>query len=175
MWLGGITAGAIADAMRTGEDLVNETISGTTVTSADGNDVDLGGSAVTGGQQFGSATDNEIMARIDETAMKFGLRVANVSLLHPWETAADITLIVPDDLTPTWTLDELRATITGTPTDLEGVYLRLESSDGAALLESGAAYRIGGGGLWFADGQDDRFGAVHGGRAVISDNGDAAQ
>lgn len=167
VWLGGLAEGAIADSMRTDGERINNSLSGGTVTSSDGEEIDLGGSAVVGGQRFGSPADDRITARIDAAAEKFNLRVKRVVLLHPVETAAEVTLVAPDDLKPTWTLDELRSAITGDPTDLEGLYLRLETGSGTPLLESGAAYRIGGGGLWFAEGQDARFGAVHGGRATI--------
>jgi len=46
---------------------------------------------------------------------------------------------------------------------VEGLLIELDDSHGQPLLQSGVAYRTGEGGLWFAPGQDARFGAVHGG------------
>jgi hypothetical protein len=69
----------------------------------------------------------------------------------------------PEGATIDWTIDELRTDLVGESPDVEGVFIELGDSHGQPLLQSGVAYRTGEGGLWFAPGQDARFGAVHGG------------
>jgi hypothetical protein len=73
-----------------------------------------------------------------------------------------VTFVVPDGATIDWTIDELRDAVAGRPTEVEGVLIELDDPGGQPLLQSGASYRDGLGGLWFAPGQDDRFGAQHG-------------
>src|SRR6266568_3577748 len=63
-------------------------------------------------------------------------------------------------------LDQLRTALVGASPDVEGVLIELDNSAGQPLLLAGVAYRTGEGGLWFAPGQDVRFGAVHGDRLV---------
>jgi hypothetical protein len=53
--------------------------------------------------------------------------------------------------------------LVGKSPDVEGILIELYDPDGQPLLQSGVAYRTGSGGLWFAPGQDERFGAIHGG------------
>lgn len=55
------------------------------------------------------------------------------------------------------------AALVGATPDVEGVLIQLDNPAGKPLLISGVAYRTGEGGLWFAPGQDERFGALHGG------------
>jgi hypothetical protein len=123
----------------------------------------LGVGAVSLGQDVGSADDSALTARVTDVAQSHGLRIAVLRVLHPLESALSVTFVVPDGATIDWTLDALRTSLAGTPPDLEGLFIELRDSDGRPLLQSGVAYRIGEGGLWFAPGQDSRFGAVHGG------------
>ena len=73
--------------------------------------------------------------------------------------------MLPGEVPVDWTIDDLRTAITGTPFAYEGVMITILDVTGRPLLVSGVAYRTGLGGLWFAEGQDSRFGALHGGNS----------
>jgi hypothetical protein len=115
------------------------------------------------GQLFGPPSDSTLAARIADVAWSHGLIVADLQILHPLESAVDVTFVVPDGATIDWTIDELRTALVGKSPDVEGVLIELDDSRGQPLLQSGAAYRTGEGGIWFAPGQDGRFGVTHGG------------
>ena len=85
-----------------------------------------------------------------------------MQILHPLESALSVSLTVRDDAKPGWTIAELSSALLGSVPDVEGCYIEIESSGGKPLLQTTAAYRVGTGDLWFAPGQDERFGAVHG-------------
>lgn len=76
--------------------------------------------------------------------------------------AVSVVATVPDDATVTWTIDDLRAAITGAPIAYEGVLITLLDEDQGPLVVSGVSYRKGIGGVWFTSGGDDRFGVLHG-------------
>lgn len=124
--------------------------------------VDLGAGAARFGQSFASPSDATLTKQIRDGAAKFGLTIKDLAILHPLETAAAVTLVVPDGAVP-WTLDDLRMGLFGTTPDVEGSLIQLVDSSGTPLLTASAAYRTAEGGVWFADGQDARFGAIHGG------------
>ncbi len=123
----------------------------------------LGVGAVRLGQVFGSPSDSALAAHVADVARRHGLEVGDLQVLRPLESALRVTFVVQTDATIDWTVDELRTALVGQPPDVEGILMELDDSDGQTLLQSGVAYRTGEGGLWFAPGQDERFGAVHGG------------
>jgi hypothetical protein len=123
----------------------------------------LGVGAVRLGQVFGSPSDSELIAHVAEVAERHGLTVVDLQILHPLESALSVKFVVPDGARINWTIDELRTDLVGASPDVEGVLIELGDSQGQPLMQSGVAYRTGEGGLWFAPGQDVRFGAVHGG------------
>jgi hypothetical protein len=123
----------------------------------------LGVGAVRFGQAFVSPSDADLTKQIHEGAAKFGLEVKDVTILHPLESAVDVTLVVPAAGSVDWSIDQLRAALIGVSPVVEGALITLVDPDGTPLLKAGAAYRTGEGGLWFAPGEDGRFGALHGG------------
>ncbi|HUW78347.1 MAG TPA: hypothetical protein VMV52_06315 [Candidatus Nanopelagicaceae bacterium] len=114
------------------------------------------------GQQFNSPSDDVLRSRIHDAAVKFGLKVRKLIILHPQDSAIWVSFTVPDNTKALWTIDQLRAAVEGSPRTVEGSLIQLYSPAGELLLSSGVTYRTGLGGLSFAPGQDERFGAVHG-------------
>src|SRR5262249_6032366 len=119
--------------------------------------------AVALGQVFGSPSDAVLTSQVNTVAQQFGLKVASLTILHPLESALEVTFVVPDAATIDWTIGQLGDALVGHSPDVEGLLIELDNSAGQPLLRTGAAYRTGEGGLWFASGEGDRFGAVHGG------------
>lgn len=170
LWLGSLVEGAVADLMRTDEATTSELVSGGVVTgrALDGaaEQEPLGAGSIVGGQVFDSPDDESVRQHVAEVGRRFGLHVTSLSLLHPLDTAIEVTFVVPDDATIDWRMDELRDALDQSPhTTLEGSFIRLVSPSGDDVLVAGAAYRMGAGFLKFAPGQDERFGALHGGLA----------
>jgi hypothetical protein len=165
VWLADLALGAVAERMRSDQIVVSDIISsatavgpgrgGETVTT------DLGIGAVRPGQVFGSPSDATLTARVADVAKRFELTVADLEVLHPLESALSVTFVVPDGAKIEWTIDELGTALEGQPPNVEGSLIELDDSRGQPLLRTCAAYRTGDGGLWFAPGQDERFGAVY--------------
>lgn len=170
-WTASLVQGAMADLMWGKQRATNSVIGGSRVfvrtPSGEIEELDGGGGAVATGQVFAAQSDgrndDQIAASVGDVIKTFGLQLKSVEVLRPMGPAISVVATLPDDASVDWTIDELRAAITGTPTDYEGVLLTILDPTGSRLLVSGVAYRTGLGGLWFADGQDDRFGAIHGG------------
>ncbi|BBH15780.1 hypothetical protein Back2_00670 [Nocardioides baekrokdamisoli] len=166
-WLGAIAEGAVSDRQHTNQASLLQVIGGGQVVEPNANGTgtttySLGAANVAAGQVLPSPSDSALTTRASDVAAKFGLTVQSVTLTHPLGTALDVTFTVPDGLSPTWTMDDLRTALAGAPIQLDGVLITLVSPTGTPLLVSGATYRAGFGGLWFATGQDVRFGAGHG-------------
>lgn len=165
-WLGALAQGAVADLMRSGASTTQAVIGGGQVVGLDnsGHQVStvLGSGYVVGGQQFASPNDDVLRAHIYDVALKFGLVVRTLTIVHPLDSAISVSFTVPDTPPVSWTTDTLRAAIEGSPKTLEGVFIQLYSPSGKWLLSGGVAYRSGLGDLSFAPGQDGRFGAAHG-------------
>jgi hypothetical protein len=167
VWLADLAVGAVAERSHTDQAVVSDLISSATaVGPGKGGDTvttSLGVGAVRLGQVFGSPSDSALTASVADVAKRHGLTVANLQILHPLESALSVKLAVPDGATVDWTIDQLQTDLVGTSPVVEGLLIELDDSHGQPLLQSGVAYRTGEGGLWFAPGQDARFGAVHGG------------
>jgi hypothetical protein len=167
VWLADLAVGAVAERSHSDQAVANDVIaSATAVGPGKGGDsvtTYLGVGAVRLGQVFGSPSDSTLTAHVAEVAKSHGLAVADLQILHPLESALRVTFVVPDGARIDWTLDQLRTELVGESPDVEGVFVELDDSQGQPLLQSGVAYRTGEGGLWFGQGQDARFGAVHGG------------
>lgn len=165
-WLGALAQGALADLMRRDEPTTQAVIGGGEVVGLDnsGQPVSrvLGTGFIAGGQQFASPSDDLLRSRIQDVASTFGLQVRKLAILHPLDSAISVSFTVPDNATVSWTMDQLRAEVEGTPRAVEGSLIELYSASGDLLLSSGGAYRTGLGVLSFAPGQDVRFGAMHG-------------
>lgn len=166
-WLAGLAVGALGERMHTNQAVINDEIASATAVGPRRNGAqvtsNLGLGAVSLGQVFDSPSDAILRSRVNAVARKFGLKVSNLSILHPLESALRVTFVVPGSATVHWTIDQLRAALVGAPPDVEGILIELDNAAGQPLLRSGVAYRTGEGGLWFAPGQDVRFGALHGG------------
>ncbi len=167
VWLADLAVGAVAERSHTDQAVASDVVSSATaVGPGKGGDTvttSLGIGAVRLGQEFGSPSDSKLTAHVADVAKRHGLTVADLQILHPLESALSVTFVVPDGAKINWTIDALRTELVGDSPDVEGVYIELDDAHGQPLLQSGAAYRTGEGGLWFAPGQDARFGAVHGG------------
>lgn len=165
-WLGALAQGAVADLMRSDAPTTQSVIGGGEVVGLNnsGHQVSnvLGSGYVAGGQQFASPRDDVLRAHVYAIASKFGLEVRTLTIVHPLDSAISVSFTVPDNTKVSWTIDELRTALEGSPKTLEGSFIQLYSTSGEWLLSAGVAYRIGLGGLSFAPGQDGRFGAVHG-------------
>ena len=167
VWLADLAVGAVAERSHSDQAVANDLISSATAVGPGkgGEPVTtyLGVGAVRLGQVFGSPSDSALTAHVADVAKTHGLTVAELQILHPLESALSVKFVVPDGATIDWTIDQLRTDLVGGSPDVEGVFIELDDSHGQPLLQSGVAYRTGEGGLWFAPGQDARFGAVHGG------------
>jgi hypothetical protein len=167
VWLADLAVGAVAERSHSDQAVANDLVSSAIAVGPGkgGNQVIsyLGIGAVRLGQVFGPPGDSALTAHVADVAERHGLTVADLQILHPLESALSVTFVVPDDAKIDWTIDALRTDLVGDSPDVEGVYIELDDARGQPLLQSGAAYRTGEGGLWFAPGQDARFGAVHGG------------
>jgi hypothetical protein len=165
-WYAELAVGAAAQLSATTQTSLDQLIASATAVgpNADGvtTSTDLGVGGVALEQAFDSPSDDVLRSRVDDVAREFGLEVDSVQVLHPLESALSVTLVVPDDLEIDWTIDQLRTALVGATPDVEGVLVQLTAEDGTPLLQAGAAYRTGTGSLWFAPGQDARFGALHG-------------
>jgi hypothetical protein len=122
----------------------------------------LGIGGVRFGQLFKSPDDATLLASATKVAEQYGLKLESANVLHPLESALDATFSVPDGASVDWSIDQLRDALVGSTPNVEGVLITLVAPDGAKLLQAGTSYRTGNGGLWFAPGQDSRFGAQHG-------------
>ena len=167
VWLADLAVGAVAERLHTDQAVASDVVSSATaVGPGKGGDTvttNLGIGAVRLGEVFGSPSDSTLTAHVADVAKRHGLTVADLQILHPLESALSVTFVVPNGAEVDWTIDALRTDLVGDPPDVEGVAIELDDAHGQPLLQSGAAYRTGEGGLWFAPGQDARFGAVHGG------------
>ena len=167
VWLADLAVGAVAERSHSDPAVANDVVSSATaVGPGKGGDTvttTLGVGAVRLGQVFGSPSDSALIAYVADVAERHGLTIADLQILHPLESALSVKFVVPDGATIDWTIDGLRTEPVGESPDVEGVFIELDDSHGQPLLQSGVAYRTGEGGLWFAPGQDARFGAVHGG------------
>ena len=167
VWLADLAVGAVAERSHSDQAVANDLVSSATAVGPNkGGDTvttNLSVGAVRLGQVFGSPSDSELIAHVADVAERHGLTVADLQILHPLESALSVKFVVPDGATIDWTIDELRTDLVGKSPDVEGVFIELGDSHGQPLLQAGVAYRTGEGGLWFAPGQDARFGAVHGG------------
>jgi hypothetical protein len=166
VWLVGLVRGAVADRMRDDEEITADVIGGGQVEDTDRSGapviVPLGTGSILGGQLFHSPSDEDLKVRAQAAATRFGLELLSVEVMHPLESAISVRFGLPEDAALTWTIDDLRAAVAGSPLSVEGVFIEIVSPSGKSLLRTGAAYRTGEGGLSFAPGQDERFGAVHG-------------
>jgi hypothetical protein len=167
VWVADLAVGALGERTRTNQSVINEEIASATAVGPGSNGTrvtsTLGLGAVRLGQVFGWPSDAVLKSHVKTVARQFGLMVSSLSILHPLESALRVTFVVPTSAKIKWTIDELRAALVGATPDVEGVLIQLDNPAGKPLLISGVAYRTGEGGLWFAPGQDERFGALHGG------------
>lgn len=167
VWLADLAVGAVCELVHSDQAVASDLVSNATATGpgANGDTVttSLGVGAVELGEVFNSPSEATLETHVADVASNYGLTVSNLRILHPLESALSVTFTVPSNAKVDWTIDQLRTAVVGSSPDVEGVFIELVDSNGQTLLESGASYRTGEGGLWFAPGQDERFGALHGG------------
>lgn len=165
-WYAELAVGVAAQLSATTQTSLDQVIASATAIGPDADGVarstDLGVGAVALNQVFNSPSDDVLTSRVDEVAQQFGLKVDSAQVLHPLESALSATFVVPHHAKINWTADQLTTALVGATPDVEGVLWQLDDVDGTPLIQASAAYRTGAGSLWFAPGQDTRFGAVHG-------------
>jgi hypothetical protein len=164
-WLTRLVQGAVDDLMRTDEPVTSDVLDGGQVSYADESGERVlrytGHGSVLGGQVFHSPSDEMLRQQVNDVAAAFGLTVESIQTLHPLETALAVTMDVPAGPVD-WTITDLEDAIEGSVPQVEGLYLELDSTSGEPLIQKSFAYRVPGGSMWFAPGQDDRFGVTHG-------------
>lgn len=166
-WLGSLAQGAVSDDMATNQTSGSSVIGGAEVAlpgpaGSPATLIPLGVGNVAVGQSFAAPSDADLLGRVASVAAQFGLTVNSASIVKPLGSALEVRLTIPASATPRWTIEDLRAALVGRPVQLDGALITLQSPAGEPLLVSGVSYRSGDGYLWFASGQDGRFGAVHG-------------
>lgn len=167
IWYANLAYGALVETGREGgEKSLFDAVSSATVIGPDAQGemtaADMGISAVALGQQFNSPTDEALTTSVREVARQFDLSVAETRILHPLESALHLRLEVSDAATVDWSIADLTSALIGERPRLEGLLIDLVSESGSVLLTAGTAYRTGLDALSFAEGEDERFGAVHG-------------
>lgn len=172
MWNAAIIQGATAELMRSDEATLADVLGDATITLTlpNAQQVQLDPASmgsIAGGQQFGTAghqpSDKELTADAEAVLARFDLTASRIEIRHPLGAALVIRASIADDAPVDWTIDGLRSALEGSDHNYEGLLINLTAPDGSPRLVTGVAYRTGLGGLWFADGQDARFGALHGG------------
>jgi len=164
VWLGELVDAAVAELMRTDQTTLGQVLGGEIVDRTPKGHVlatPLGSGYSRVGLRFHSPTDADLRERVDAVAKKYGLDATSVQVLHPLDSALAVTFSVPDG-NVSWNIDQLNDDLSGSPSDLEGLFVQLDSPSGQPLLRVGSAKRFKGGGVWFAPGQDERFGVAHG-------------
>jgi hypothetical protein len=162
VWLGELVLGAVGELIRTDQKNLAAVVAGRIVDRSPNGHVhtiQLDGDGRVG-QHFDSPSDDELRQRAATIADRYGLGVRSFEILHPLDSALAVTLTVPPGDVP-WTIDGLSQQLEGSPTDVEGVYVELDSPTGRPLVSSEYHARLKGGGGWFAAGQADRFGFVN--------------
>jgi hypothetical protein len=164
VWLGQLIEGAVGELVRTdqktlaevlGAEVVTPTRNGHLVTTPLG----MGYSPL--GHRFNSPSDADLRQRAADVADRYGLTVNSVEVLHPLDSALAVTFTVPRGAV-SWTLYQLTNDLLGSPIDVEGLSIQLNSPNGRPLLRVANGERAKGGGGWSAPGQDDRFALNHG-------------
>jgi len=164
VWLGQLTEGAVGELVRTDQKTLAEVLGAEIVTPKRNGHLhttQLGMGYSPLGHRFNSPSDADLRERAADVADKYGLTVDSVEVLHPLDSALAVAFTVPPGPV-SWTLYQLTKNLQGSPIDLEGLSIQLNSPSGQPLLLFARGARNKGGGGWFAPGQDDRFGFQHG-------------
>ena len=169
-WEAAIAQGAIGELMHTDQARMSEVLLPGSVSvhvpSGESLSLDpLSIGAVAPAQVFASsrdgATDTELSEQAARNLEKFGLKPQVIEIRRPLGAALVVKASLADDSTIDWTLDDLRAALWGPTHEYEGILIELMSPSGESRLVAGSSYRTGLDALWFAPGQDARFGARH--------------
>ena len=157
-WLGELVLGAVGELIRTDQKTLASVVAGQIVERTPNGRVHSIPLLMNGlvGQHFNSPSDADLRQRVDTVAEKYGLSVASVEVLHPLDSALAVTYTVSRGK-PSWTFQELKSALLGSPTDIEGIYRQLNSPGGRPLFRVANGERTTGGGGWFAPGLGDRF------------------
>jgi hypothetical protein len=163
-WLGRLIEGAVGELVRTprqktlaevlGAEVVTPTRNGHVVTTPLG----MGYSPL--GHRLHSPSDADLRRHAADVADEYGLTVDSVQVLHPLDSALAVTFTVPSGPV-SWTFSQLTHDLQGSPVDVEGLSIQLNSPRGQPLLRIANGERAKGGTGWFAHGQDERFGLEH--------------
>ena len=161
VWLGRLIEGAVGELVRTddqetladvlGAEVVTPTPSGRRVTTPLG----MGYSPL--GRSFHSPSDVDLRQRAADVADKYGVTVDTVEVFHPLDSALAVTFTGPRGAV-SWTLYQLTNDLLGSPVDVEGLSIQLDSPSGRPLVRVANGERARGGGGWSAPGQAARFG-----------------
>ena len=98
-WLSELAVGALGELTRTTQATIGDEYFSATAVGPNSVGVStttgLGVGAATLGQKFDSPSDAALASRVDDVAVKFGLTVGSLQILHPLESAIQVTLVVP--------------------------------------------------------------------------------
>ena len=91
VWLAGLVRGAVVDRMWDDEESTADVVGGGQLEDTDRTGAavvtPLGTGSVVGGQVFHSPSDDDLEARAEAAARRFGLELLTVQVMHPLETA----------------------------------------------------------------------------------------
>jgi len=183
LWAANLMRGAVADLTGTGQAATNQEVGGADViwNGPNGASQDLpeGTGEIAAGQMFPAQSNGEsdaaIVASADKVLADYGLSPVSAQVYRPLGPALSVVATIPDDADVDWTLDQLRVALIGDPPSMEGIYLEIDSAAGSPLVRTDVSYRTASGGVWFAPGQDTRFGIAHGsiaGSGLLGPNGE---
>lgn len=172
-WKASLIQGAMTDLMYSEQTAANQVIGGSRIIVEDSSGaveyLDGGGGFVATGQIFAAQADGRGMAAIKDgvsSALRlFDLRLDSLEVFQPEGPAVSMVLTLLDGAEMDWTIDQLRQAIGGVA--YEGILITIRDSQGAPVLVSGVSYRTGLGGVWFADGYDEKLGVAHGGNPLV--------
>ena len=150
LWLGNLITGALRDELYASAHapLRSSVVS---LTLADGHEVALAGGgvgAVTPGQVFSSASDQQIREQITAAAQTAGLTVDSIDIVHADQPAPAVVVTTSDPQAAAANPDALLTSLFGEPGTYEGEYLEVRAPDGTLVFVQGSAFRTGVGQRW---------------------------
>jgi hypothetical protein len=169
-WKADLAQGALAEVMAPpGTADLSDVIRGgsVTLTGDDGkpSTVLLGAGSTAPGQEFGAADESDatIEAEVDAVLAQYDLTPASVQVIHPLGPAIAVvaTAQTVEAIGPKF--QQLEMSLSGSPANYEGLYIRIELPTGETVAQASAAFRTGGSRLSVDPADDAAFGLPDGG------------
>ena len=150
LWLGNLITGALRDELYSSAQapLRSSIVS---LRIGDGHQVELAGGgigAVTPGQVFSSASDQQIRQQITAAAQTAGLTVDSIDIVHADQPAPAVVVTTSDPQAAAANPDAVLTSLFGEPGTYEGEYLEVRAADGTPVFVQGSAFRTGVGQRW---------------------------